>query len=103
MNSAHTILETLGNNRFIAMTGAKSFVGDSKSLQFRLPANFAKNGINHVTITLDPSDTYSVRFGKLRGLNFKSISEYSGIYCDGLRPLFTSVTGLDTSLGTCGR
>lgn len=103
MEIANNILATLGGNRFIVMTGAKLFTASKDTLNFRLPANFAKQGINHVSITLDPSDTYSVRFGKIRGLNFKPMQEFSDVYADGLRELFTSVTGLEVSLGTCGR
>jgi hypothetical protein len=34
-------------------------------LTFRLPANFANGGINYVRISLEPSDTYTVRFARL--------------------------------------
>lgn len=102
-NVANIILQTLGGGRFIAMTGAKLFTQDANALNFRLPANFANHGINHVRVTLEPSDTYSVRFGKVRGLNFKIVEERDDVYAEDLRRVFTSVTGLDTSLGTCGR
>ncbi|EIP9270516.1 hypothetical protein LT886_002400, partial [Salmonella enterica] len=47
------ILNQLGGNKFIAMTGAKNFVWLEKGgLIFKLPSNFARNGINLVRIKL---------------------------------------------------
>lgn len=97
---AHIILDQLGGRRFIAMTGAKH-LGHSENgavLSFQLPSRFAKNGINAVKIKLDPSDTYSVTFMKIRGHNLATVSEHSGIYDDMLQDLFTRETGLDTHL-----
>lgn len=102
MSVAQTILEQLGGNRFAVMTGAKAFIGNGDTLSFRLPSTprYVKKGINHVRITLDPSDTYTVKFFKVRGARIKMIvEEYDGIYSDGLRELFTRVTGLYTSFG----
>lgn len=95
---ANTILAQLGGARFAAMTGAKGFVGDTNSLAFRLPSNFATKGINVVKVTLDPSDTYTVTFAKLRGVKYTVIAEANDVYNDNLRRVFTSYTGLDTSL-----
>ena len=79
------------------------FTQEQNAINFRLPANFANHGINHVRVVLESNDTYYVRFGKVRGLDFNTIKECDGVYADGLRSLFTAVTGLETSLGTCGR
>ena len=98
MNSAQQILSQLGGNRFIAMTGAKMFTQDQNALNFRLPANFANQGINHVRIELNGNDLYDIRFGKVRGLNFKVVSTLSDVYADTLQTVFTDVTGLDTRL-----
>jgi hypothetical protein len=98
MNSAEIILNQLGGGRFIAMTGAKMFTCSVDTLNFRLPANFANKGINHVSIKIDASDTYSVRFGKVRGLNFSVIAEHDNVYAENLCSTFTSVTGLDTRI-----
>jgi hypothetical protein len=95
---AQTILQQLGGRRFVAMTGARHFLGGERMLSFRLPSYFARNGINAVRITLDGSDTYTVEFSKLRGITFTPISKHEGIYCDGLQALFTAETGLATSL-----
>ena len=37
MTIANTILEQLGGNKFIAMTGAKNFVSDGNTLRMTLP------------------------------------------------------------------
>ena len=103
MSNAEQILNQLGGNKFVAITGAKVFTQGPGVLNFRLPSNFANNGINHVRVVLESNDTYCVRFSKIRGLNCKTIEECDGVYADGLRGLFTAVTGLETSLGTCGR
>lgn len=98
MQIAQTILKQLGANKFIAMTGAKNLVALDKGLQFKLPAKFAKDGINLVTVKLDDSDTYTVEFFKFRGLNLTPISNHGGVYADQLQALFTATTGLDTHL-----
>ena len=101
MTVPNTILAKLGAGRFLAMTGATSLAGDANSLTFKLPARFAKNGINCVKIALDADDTYTMTFYKLgRAPSFSVaiIKETAGVYCDQLREIFTSATGLHTSL-----
>lgn len=92
---AETILAQLGGNRFLVMTGARNLLHDTASLSFKLPA-IAK--ANYVKITLDPDDTYSVEFGRVRGLGYFKMSTLSGVYADNLQSVFTSHTGLDTHL-----
>jgi len=98
MHIAQTILEQLGGNRFAVMTGAKNFGASADALSFALPANFAKNGINRVRVTLTPADVYTVEFFKVRGTSIKHLGTHEGIYADMLRDLFTRETGLDVSL-----
>ena len=96
-----TILEQLGGNKFVAMTGAKNFVGDGNSLSFRLPGGgFCKNGINAVRITLNGSDLYDVRYMRVRGSKLTTVEEVSDLYFDSLTDSIERVTGLATSLGT---
>ena len=102
LHVANTILEHLGGQRFIAMTGAKNLVGDTHALTFKLPANFAKDGINHVRISIEPSDTYTVRFARLGPAPTRELTEVAvvdDVYADDLQDVFTRYTGLDTSLG----
>ena len=93
---AKTILEQLGGNKFIAMTGAKNFVGSETGLSFKIGRN-AKS-ISHVRIELDPSDTYTIKFLRVRKHEVKEISSFSGVYFDSLQSVFTANTELYTSL-----
>ncbi len=97
---ANTIYQQIGGNKFKAMTGAKSFVIIDSGLQFDLPNRFAKNGINRITVKLDPSDTYTVTAFKLcrNKMELSKIEEESMIYCDMLEDVFTRFTGLHTRL-----
>ena len=95
---AVTILDQLGGNRFIAMTGAKSFAFTGKGLRFRLPGNnFARHGINEVEIILK-NDTYNMIFSRRFGLKNIGVQTVCGLYADQLQGIFTSVTGLATHL-----
>ena len=98
MKVANEILRQLGGNRFIAMTGARMFVGSEDSLSFSIPGNITKNHFNKVRIVLKPTDTYTVSFFKIRGVHIDMISERTMVYADNLRDVFTNFTGLDTHL-----
>ncbi|WP_345855796.1 hypothetical protein [Shewanella algae] len=95
---AQTILSQLGGQRFQLFTGAKSLAVIEKGLQFNLPKirNYVKNGITQVRITLEPSDTYRIVFGKIHQHEFNKIEEISGLFADQLQEFFTEHTGLDT-------
>ena len=95
---ADTILEQLGGNRFIAMTGAKHFMGGERSLQFNLPGNLTKDKSNKVRITLNELDLYLVETFRLRGADCRVCSKIEDVYFDTLPAVFTSITGLDTHL-----
>lgn len=98
MQVAQTILEQIGGNRFRAMTGAKDFIGMSNGLMFRLPQRMCTNKANKVRITLEASDTYSVEFFSIRGVNVKAISTHEMIYADMLAATIGRETGLALSL-----
>ncbi len=98
MSVAQTILEQLGGGRFVAMTGAKNFVGGERHLRFKLPANFARDGINLIEINLTAADLYDVSYYQTRGLNVRKIAADDGLYYDQLRVSFKARTGLDVSL-----
>ncbi len=98
MTVANTIFKQLGGNRFNVMTGAKNLIASADALSFRLPSNFAQKGINAVRIRLTPADTYEVTFSNIRGTKVTVVSTFDDVYADSLRTLFTSETGLDTSL-----
>ena len=98
MTVAKTILSQLGGKRFIAMTGAKNFVGGNNMLAFKISSNITKNRISHVRITLTPADTYTVEYLSIRGHVTKTVHTDEDVYFDMLRATFTAATGLETSL-----
>lgn len=92
-----TIHAQLGGGMFNVMVGAKDFTfSRDGSLSFRIGRN--GKGVNHVTVTLDPSDTYTMTFRSIRGLKVTEKAVRSMVYCDQLRAIFTAETGLFTSL-----
>ena len=106
---AKTILAQLGGNRFITMTGANSFAGDENSLSFKLPSRMTRDHIRGVRIVLNSLDLYDVTYYKFAG-SFKrgnyrvvTVASSEGLYADMLCDDFTAKTGLEVSLGTCGR
>jgi hypothetical protein len=95
MKAAQIILAQLGGSRFMAMTGARDFVGSADCLTFSLPA--AAKGINKVQVKL-VTDLYTVAFYKLRGVSLKPIAIINGVGCDQLQAVFSANTGLDCHL-----
>lgn len=96
---AVTILQQLGGNRFISMTGAKNFTHKDNSLMFHLPRK-AKNDINFIKITLNGLDLYDVEYYHLNKKTFDKTlkSEEKNIHFDELQTNFTDNTGLFTKL-----
>lgn len=108
MRVADIILNQLGGNKFIVMTGSKNFVADGNTLRMQLAKNASK--ANRLYITLDADDTYTMRFFKYTAPRFNSktcsfteakvteVKTVNGVYCDMLQDIFTNVTGLYTRL-----
>ena len=104
----NNILNQLGGNKFIAMTGAKNLTYDANSLNMNLPKNISKS--NNMKIVLNVNDLYNVSFTKFSGgkmnlktftfseLKVKKIQEFENVHAEDLQSLFTSVTGFDTKL-----
>jgi len=95
---ATVVIEQLGElGKLRAMISAHSFMtnGDNE-LQFSFKGSRkAKKAI----ITLDASDTYTMRLGKLnRKLDWVEAYNESGLYWDMLKPEFEKATGLYLSL-----
>ena len=110
MNSQvpETILSQLGGSRFIAMTGAKDFVGDTNWLKFKIPKNGSK--ANYVRITLELNDLYTVEFIKFTPSRFykktfnytepkwEVIQTYNNVDATQLQSIFTQYTKMYTHL-----
>ena len=97
---AQTILQQLGGNKFLAMTGAKNLTyGTNKEglpqYSFKFPMSKVAN---YCRITLEATDTYTMEFMKIRGTNHTSLLPITGVYCDQLATCFEGMTGLRTSL-----
>ena len=97
MTIARTILEQLGGNKFIAMTGAKNLSDTQDGLSFQLSSKLTKNACNAVKITLTLMDTYQIKFLKIGSMELKTIKIIDDVYNDQLQEIFTNETGLETS------
>ena len=96
MTVSQTILQQLGGNRFIAMTGAKNLVDHGNGLSFRIGRNC--KGVNYAEITLN-NDTYQMEFLQIcRQGTVKIIAELGSVYAEDLQQVFTMHTGMDTHL-----
>lgn len=93
---AQIILQQLGGNRFLAMTGARMLCDLGDGLAFNLP-RCAKNKATKVCIRL-AGDLYRVAFYSIRGVNVTERGEFDMICGDRLAALFTEQTGFDTHL-----
>lgn len=103
-----TILEQLGGNKFIVMTGAKNFVGDGNTLRMTLPRNGSK--ANRLWVTLNGKDLYDMRFfrytapklsTKTYTFTDEKISDekiYEDVYFDQMQEIFTAHTKMYTHL-----
>ena len=93
---AKTILNQLGGNKFMFMTGSKNPVSIENGLRIKLSKN--KSKANFLYVRLNGLDTYDLEFISARGTSVKTKSEYSGIYNDQLIKVFEAETGLYTRL-----
>ena len=101
MEIAKTILSQLGGNKFVVMTGVKNLVSDGNALAMHLPRN--KSKAKYLRIELNEMDTYTMTFQgeNKKTFEFPIIAKHERVYFDMMRDIFTEVTGLYTSLGTC--
>jgi hypothetical protein len=90
---AQTIIDQIGGQRMFRMIGVKKVGIGLNSVTLHFVAK-ALQGINKINVTLDPSDTYSVRFFRstVKGDDLKY--EIDDIYNDQLIELIESKTGL---------
>jgi len=114
---AATIADQMGGIKSLkTMIGAKNFIDHGNALSFEFPSKGKKP--NYLKITLDPSDTYTMEFGRKKPLNpekvaalpenvtpeqfrdtfYTKIDEISDVYADDLQEIFEEKTGLYLSL-----
>lgn len=91
------ILNQLGGNRFIMMTGAKHFGVGKEGLSFKIGRNSKQ--VNHIKIDYDRGrDLYNMKFDWVTKRGIKNKKTLKGIYADQLQKVFTMHTGMYTSL-----
>lgn len=88
---ANEIKRQLGNKASMMM-GAKNFVGDTNSLQFRIGRN--SKSVNFIKITLTPADLYDIEFGRIHGMNYTVKASSEGIYSDMMHSIIENETGM---------
>ncbi|MFM7430887.1 MAG: hypothetical protein ACKO1F_13425 [Flammeovirgaceae bacterium] len=103
--TAQTIIEQLGGNKFIDMTGSKNFLFAELSATVQnewLRMDLTCKDVNRLKITLCGDDTYTMHFYKqvIRNADVIITNEwkFEGVYCDQLQEIFTETTGLYTKL-----
>ncbi len=99
LSKSEEILRQLGGTRFLLMTGASFVTGrnDPPRLSFKLGKG-ARKKITHVQITLNPRDTYTVEFRRIRGISTnRLVSGHSDIDAEQLCALMTEETGFALS------
>lgn len=90
---AQTILAQLGGaSRLAMMAGCKDFGASPTSVHFKVGTNAKKIGA--MKITLDPNDTYTVKFFTGRGVNLKAGEVLSDVYAEDLVRIFEEKTGM---------
>lgn len=95
---ADTILAQLGGARFIAMTGARQFVGYPDALIFGLPGSLTKGRINKCRVVLRPDDLYDVECYRLVKHDALLVADATCADVASLGEVFESLTGLRVSL-----
>ena len=94
MKATNTILNQLGGNKFIAMTGAACY-SDGNTLVAKFKGSKVAN---IMYVTLNENDLYDVKICKFKGLDVKAVKEVNNAYADMLKTIFEQTTGLRTSL-----
>ena len=94
MTIANEILNQLGGNKFIAMTGAACY-SDGNTLVAKFKGSRVAN---IMYVTLNEMDTYDVKICKFKNLDVNVVKEVKGAYSDMLKSIFENTTGLRTSL-----
>ena len=94
---ATEILNQLGGNRFLVMTGSKNLIATPNGLRMNLSRN--KAGAKWLSISLNSLDLYELDFFTAdKNFNIKSKAKIKNVYADQLRKTFTEITGLYTNL-----
>ena len=97
---AKTIIQQLGH-KALYMLGAKNLVrgkdGGKEWISFRIGKN--SKGINYIKIYYNAGkDLYDIEFGRIRGVEYKTVNKIDDIYFDQLHELIEKYTGMYVKL-----
>lgn len=97
---AGIIISQIGGRKFQVMTGVKQITSSEENGNIYVGIKHMKSAIktNYLKITLNDTDTYDMEFGSIRGFKYTVKATENGVYAEDLQRVFTSVTGLNTSL-----
>ncbi|BAV39357.1 hypothetical protein BPT24_237 [Tenacibaculum phage pT24] len=99
MSFYNTILEQLGGNKFLTMTGVTNLIKSDKDLYLSMKLRRNKSKAQYLKITLNANDTYTMEFSKFNKQFDKTVvSLHENVYCDMLTKIFEDVTGFYTKL-----
>ena len=92
LEQANVIRQQIGNGA-LYMIGAKSFSYTEEYFSFRIRGS---KKVNYIRIYLNEKDLYDIEYGKIRGMNYKKVSNITDVYFDQLRDSIEENTGLIT-------
>jgi hypothetical protein len=93
MTVANEIARQIGGKAFYMMGSKKTLTAGDDNLCFKVMRNGEK--VTHVRVTLNAADTYDVEFIRCWGTKApKTLKTVEGVYCDMLREVISSGTGL---------
>ena len=92
------LLQQLGGNKFVAMTGAKNLAVDKSKNELHMKIGRNSKSISHVIIRLTSGDLYDMEFLSIRGSSRKIKSKEKGVYADQLGKMFKKNTGMNVRL-----
>jgi hypothetical protein len=92
------LLQQLGGNKFVAMTGAKNLAVDKSKNELHMKIMRNAKGVSHVIIRLTSGDLYDMKFLQVRAGKIKIKSKENGVYADQLGKMFKKNTGLNVRL-----
>ena len=95
-SQAKELLQQLGGNKFIAMTGAKNLTFSGLGLVMKIGKN--SKGVTHVRFKLSSMDLYDIEFLSIRANKVKIKSKEKGVYADQLGKMFKKNTGMNVRL-----
>ena len=94
MKISDSVLNSLGGNKFLAMTNALVLTSNNTlTIKFKGSQKY-----NVMIVELKKDDTYSVAFAKQRGIKYDQDKSIKGLFSEDLKNVFIENTGLKVNL-----